>query len=397
MASFNLTSATNLFKIKYGKLSEQTYNNSCVLMARIKKEYSFTGKRMDVAVPTSFSGGVGSGSLPTANAASYEDAQLTAKKLYSVIQLDREAIKAAENDEGSFVRLTKHAVQKGVESFNRNLERQLFGNGDGSLGVIQANATGTAAAPVIIITAASWKAANWEEKDYVNFSTDSSVFEVVAVVESTRTITLSRLSGSLDLTATGSGLTGYMQNSKDNDIEGLKGVLDATSGSKYGVTIGRRWQAFQKAAGGGGITTDLMNEVMIGVERQCGKVPNLILTSSVQFRKILNSIEDQKRYPISPRDASMKGKISFEGLEFMSAAGVVPIAWSRFCEDDRMYFLNDNYLTMHHRPGSPGWAEDDGTVFLRDAGADSYSARYVSYGQFYVPPPFHGVMTGLAV
>ena len=105
MANFNLTSATNLFKIKYGKLSENTYNSANVLLGRVKKEYNFTGKRMDVAVPTSFSGGVGSGSLPTANSAAYQDAQISAKKVYSVIEVEREAIAASENDEGAFVRM----------------------------------------------------------------------------------------------------------------------------------------------------------------------------------------------------------------------------------------------------------------------------------------------------
>src|SRR4051812_8124033 len=116
MGKYDLTTATNLFKIKYEKISDATYNADNAVWAKIKKRNDFTGKRKDVAVPTSFGGGVGSGSLPTANNASYEDAQITAKKIYSVIQVDREAIKASQDDEGSFVRLTKEAVKKGVES-----------------------------------------------------------------------------------------------------------------------------------------------------------------------------------------------------------------------------------------------------------------------------------------
>jgi hypothetical protein len=397
MATFNLTSATNLFKIKYGKLSTETYNSANVLLGRVKKEYAFTGKRMDVAVPTSFAGGVGSGVLPTANSAAYQDAQISAKKVYSVIEIEREAIKASENDEGAFVRMTKESVKKGVESFNRNMSRILYNDGTGGLGTIQANATGSAAAPVIIITAATFKEANWEEKDYINCGTDSSVFEVVTVAPATRTITLSRLSGSLDLTSAGSGLVTYMQNSKDLDPSGLKGVLDATTGSLYGVTVGRRWQAFQKAAGGSGLTTDVMNELMLGVERQCGKVPNLIITSYVQYRKLLNQLEDQKQYIVEPRMPELKGKVSFRGVEFMSNAGPVGVFVDRFVEDDRMYFLNDNYITIHHRPGSPDWASDDGTVFLRKSSSDDYQARYVSYCEAYIPPSFHGVLSGLAI
>lgn len=401
MATFNLTDASALFKITYGKLSDNVYNSANVMLGRVKKSYDFTGKRKDVAVPLSFSGGVGAGSLPTANAANYDDAQITAKKVYAVVEIDRETIKASMNDEGAFVRGTKHTVEKGVESYMRNMSRILFGNTvagvGGSLGTTTgANATGTAAAPVVIITPASWKEANWEEGDYINFNSDTSVFEVVTVAPATRTITLARISGSLDLTGTGGGDVAYMQNSKDAEPEGLKGVLDATSGSLYGIPVGRRWQAsHQKAAGGAGITPDLLNEGMLEIQRKCGKVPNLIVCSFTQFRKILNFLEDQKEYTVEPRSQDLKGKISFRGVEFMSSAGAVPIFPERFVEDDRVYLLNDNYIHIHHRPGF-GWFDDDGTVFLRKASEDAYEARYGGYKQIYIPPTFHGYIDGLA-
>lgn len=61
MAQFSLSTASDLFKITYGKLSENVYNSANVVQARIKKQYDFEGKRKDVAVPLSFQGGVGSG------------------------------------------------------------------------------------------------------------------------------------------------------------------------------------------------------------------------------------------------------------------------------------------------------------------------------------------------
>lgn len=397
MAQFSLTSATNLFKIKYGKLSDNVYNSANVMLGRINKKYDFTGKQMFIPVPTSFQGGVGSGSLPTANVANYKDAIITAKKVYSVVKIDREAIKASMNSEGAFVQGTKEVVQKGVESYMRNASRILFGDGSGALGQFSGSATGTAAAPVLVITAASWKEASWEEADYVNVNSLGSVWEVISVVPATRTVSLSRISGSDDLTAIGAGThTVYMQNSKNNDPIGLKGVLDATGGSLYNVAVARRWQATQEAAGGAGISTDLMNKMMLEVQRKCGKVPNLIITSFTQFRKILNLLEDQKQYQLDPKAMDLKGKISFKGVEFMSSAGAVGIFPERFCEDDRMYFLNDAYITSYHRPDF-GWFEDDGTVFLREASEDSYSARYGGYYENYIVPSFHGVLTGLAV
>lgn len=396
MAQFSLTSASNAFKITYGKLSDNVYNSANVMLARIKKDYVLKGKRRDIAVPFSFQGGVGSGSLPTANVVNYQDAIIEAKKVYSVVQIDREAIQASADEEGAFVRGLKEVVERGVDSYMRNASRILWNDGTGALGSFSGSASGTATVPIVVITAATWKAANFEERDYVNVNTLSSVWEVTTVVESTRTITLTRISGSDDLTMIGAGThVIYMQNSKDNDPQGLKGVLDATSGSLYSITVQRRWQATQLAAGGAGLTTDLLNQQMLEVQRKSGKVPNLIVMSFVQYRKLLNLLEDQKQYIVEPRSEDLKGKLSFKGLEFMSSAGSVPVFPERFVEDDRAYLLNDNYILATHRKNF-GWFDDDGTVFLRDASSDSYSARYGGYYQNYIVPSFHGVITGLA-
>ena len=393
MAQFSLTTASNLFKSKYGKLSENTYNSSNVLLGRVKKDFNFTGKRMDIAVPTSFAGGVGSGSLPTANFAAVEDAIITSKKMYSVIQIDRESIKAASQNEGAFVELTKYSVQKGVESWMRNMSRALFNDGTGALGTIQAGGVSGAGPWQVVISAATWKEANFEEKDYVNLTGAlSAVFEITAVVPATRTVTLAAISGSYTPVA---GDVIYMQNSINADPSGLKGVLDAISGTQYGITVGRRWQAgAQVAAGGAGLTTDLMNQVMLEVQRKSGKVPNLIMCSFTQYRKLLNVLEDQKQYIVEPRSPELVGKVSFRGVEFMSSAGPVGVFPERFIEDDRMYFLNDNMIQLYHRPDF-GWFDDDGSVFLRTSG-DAYEARYGGYLESYIVPPFHGVISGLA-
>jgi hypothetical protein len=405
MAQFSLQSATDLFKIKYGKLSENTYNSANVLLGRVKKQYNFVGRKMELAVPTSFAGGVGSGSLPTANFSATEMAEISAKKMYSVIQIDRESVKASAQSEGAFVEMTKYAVQKGVESWMRNMSRALFNDASGSLGAgdgaTNVTGAGTSGSPyVVVIGAASWKESNWEEKDFVNYQSETTQLEVIEVVPATRTVKLVGTSAGL------AALVGapvpttnkfYMQNSLDNDPAGLKGILDKTPGvgvQAYGIDVQRRWQSTQLAAGGAGLTTDLMNQQMLEIQRKCGKVPNLIITSFTQYRKLLNVLEDQKRYQLDPRSKDLVGKVSFSGVEFMSSAGPVGVFPERFCEDDRMYMLNDNFIEIHHRPDF-GWFDDDGSVFLRTSG-DAYEARFGGYLETYIVPPFHGVISGLA-
>lgn len=396
MSQFSLTNSSALFKTKFGKLSENAYNSANVMLGTIKKEYQFVGEDMKVAVPTFFSGGVGSGSLPTANPASASKATIAAKSVYSVTEVQREAIKASASDEGAFVEALKWNVQKSVEAFNRNASRILFSDGTGALGTTTAAvATGTAAVPIIIISAATWVEGHWEENDYVNVDSLTSVWAVTTVVPSTRTITLTRISGSDDLTAIATAKIVYMQNSKNNDPNGLKGVCDAVGGTLYGVNVGRRWQATQIAAGGSGISEDVLNELIISVQYKCGKTPKKIITSYVQYRKILNFLEDHKVYNVDPRASELKGKISFSGIEYMSDAGPIGIFADRMCEDDRVYAVNTDFITAHHRPDF-GWFDDDGTVFLRLSTSDAYGARYGGYYENYIIPTFQGVATGLA-
>lgn len=400
MANFSITNVSNLFKIKYGKLSDNVYNSKNVVLGRVKKNYDFVGRQKFVPIPQSFAGGVGSGSLPTANYESVEDAIITAKKMYAVCQIDRESIKASLNNEGAFVEATKHVVKKTVESWMRNMSRTLFNDGTGALGTFSGNAGGSATAPTItILTTGSYpfKEANWEEKDYVNVNTLASVFEVTAVNPSTRVITLARISGSDDLTMIGAGThTVYMQNSKDADPLGISGCVKATSSTLYTISVGRRWQASSQIdAASAGLTTDLMNQAMLEVEKKSGQVPNLIVCGYTQYRKLLNILEDQKQYTLEPRSQDLKGKVSFKGVEFMSSAGPVGVFPERFCEEDEMYFLNDEHIEINHRPDF-GWFDDDGTVFLRDSSTDTYSARYGGYLETFVNPVFHGIIQNLA-
>lgn len=394
----SLTDVSNLFKTFYGPLQEKTYNSQNVTLAKVKKTYNFTGDVKTQPVPAFRGAGFATGSLPTATASNALKMTIEAKKVYVTVQVDRESIKASMNEEGAYVKMLKKAADDATEGFMRNMSRILFGNGDGSLGQFSGSQSGTASAPVLTVTSGSWKEANWEEGDLVNVNSDSSLFEITAVAPSTREVTLSRLSGSLDLTGIGAGThTVYVQNSKDNDPEGLKSVLDATTGSKYNVAIQRRFQAYQDPAGAAAISEDRLNKAMLTIQQRTGKTPDLIVASFVQYRKLMDIFDDKKTIEITPRDKELVGRIALKGMEYISPAGAVPIVFERFVEDDRIYLLNSDYIEIMHRPDF-GWFDDEGIVFKSNHGngSDSYSAWYGGYLQIVIIPSFHGVITGLA-
>lgn len=418
---FNLTDQTELFKINYYKKSENMYNSDNVLEARIKKRYDFTGKSRFVATPLSFSGGVGSGSLPKANAGTYGDALITSKRVYARAQIERESIKASANDAGAFVRATRETVQKSVESYMRNCSRILFGNGSGVLGhgdaTTNVSGNGSVATPyVVTMRASDFKEANFEERDFVNVATgantttgkggsaETTLLEIVSVDVAARQISLVGTSARLATLAGGPNPMAatdvlVMQGSYEADPTGLKSLSEiaiAGSGSLYNLAFQRRWSMTVDNAFSAGISVDRMNGIMLDIERKFGKVPNMIVCGFAQYQNVLALLEDHKRYPIDPRSKELKGKLSFDAVQFQSTRGPVPVVVDRFVEDDRIYFLNDNFMERHHRPDF-GWFDDDGTVFLRTADSDDYEARYGGYFENYLTPTAHGVIYGLAV
>ena len=400
---FNMEDASALFKIKYEKLSENIYNSANILLGRCKKSYNFVGSQLEIAVPQSFAGGVGSGKLPAASKAKYGKAIIQAKSLYARVTIDRQTIKASLKDEGSFVRATKEVVKKGVESYMRNLSRILFSDGSGKLAtcVNPAVAVYDSTEDETTITLTSMKEANLEEGDLVNFDSETVQHEIKAVDPSNSKIVVSGDASS----KCANDASIYMQNSKDNDPQGLAKALkkfDSTispAEKLYNIDKDRRWSASVVEASSASVSTDLLNKVMLKVEKKCGKAPNLLVCSYTQFEKILNILEDQKRYQVNTR-AGIKSKsgadISFSGVEFMSTSGPVGIFPERFADEDKVYALNDNHIHIHHRPDF-GWFDDDGTVFLRQADLDGYEARYGGYLEIYINPAFQGVIEGLAV
>lgn len=417
---FSLTEQSGLFLTKFQGRSANMYNSANILEGRIKKKYNFVGKQMNIETQLSFSGSVGAKLLPLGNASKVEQAVITAKKVYGRVYVDRESLKAASSTEGAFQKYLAFPVKKTVESYMRNMSRILFsdgssilGRGDGATNVTGNGSVGTPY--VIVLRASDFNEAKLEEKDFVQVVTGlgasnnlggtaeggdavTNLLEVVAVNPATRAISLVGTSAHLaglvagpSPLATTSGIA--MQRSYLAEPQGLGGALTATSGTLYGLNVQRRWQATQVDAGGAGIITDMMNEVMLKTEKAFGQAPKMIVMNYNQLQKILAQLEDQKVYNLPNRN--LKGALSFSGVEFMSTRGPIPMFVDRFADEDKMYFLNDDFIERIHRPDF-GWFDDDGTTFLRIADSDEYEARYGGYMENFITPSAHGILTNLA-
>jgi hypothetical protein len=414
--TYSASNETNLMKQKYAPLIEKQFNKANVILGRIKRMEDYGGKGIDRPVIQSIGGGVGMGSLPTANENKIGLAKLNvSKKFYAVVSVDRETMKRAKKDSDSFVRMTKFPVKIATESFNRNLYRQLLkgdvaGTNTGSGNLLQwaTSNTATSVGKVYFDLADTYDHSQFEYieiGDLIDMidSDGSTVnnegIEVIDVVLVRDADGYAGASSYIEFsaalgTAVANGDYLVMQNSNEVEVEGIKGVLSATSGTYKNISIGRRWQSYQKDAASAALSTDLLNDLILNVKRQCGQSPDLLLTSYHQFIKLLNLLEDQKRYSLPARSKKFKGQISFSGIEFMGADGAIPVFADRFMDSDEIFALNTAHIELHTTPGGFEWFDEDGTVFLREAG-DSYEARYGGYGELFVNPHFHGRLHSL--
>jgi len=411
-AYFNLTDISDAFKEKFNGPMMDQYNNSNVTWMKIKKTFNFVGKKQYRSLGLSNGSGFGTGSLPTASndSASYDQAELTHKKVYSVVELDRLSMKAGKNSEGIFdASALQHVAERAVSSLNRNMSRILFGDGTGALytgNASNANVTGagTAGDPYDLLmdgdaTSIIW--ANFEEGDLVNVNTETTDLSIQKVTKTSgseqlelvgTSSRLGTLAGANPFTTTD---VLYPQGSKDNDPEGLA-MIGNTSGTTYGVShTARRFQGTSINASGAAVSEDLLNQLVLEIEEESGETPDMIVASYYQFRKIKDFMSDHKRIEVVPRDERLVGKVSFSALQFMSASGPIPIVADRFVAKDYVYALNTNKIEALHAPDW-GWFDEDGTVFLRRDASDQYQARYGGYMEIFIQPRFQGRLTGLA-
>lgn len=401
-----------LFKRTYGEYGDNLYGSGAEdpIEAAITKYFDFGGLQHEFPLKLGFGGNTGFGSLPETTGTRNVNVILTRKKAYARIQLDRETIVASRGKASAFKEATSEATESALKSFIRTQACAAYNDGTGILGQFSGNATGTAAAPVVTILNTGnyqFRQAYFEEDDLLQVVTNSttlqatSLFQVTAVNVVTRAITLSRITGAVDLTAIGAGTHALvLQGSFNLSPMGLLGVVNFASGNLYSVPFQRRFSPYILPAGAGLISVDLLNQAMLQIDQRAGMPPTHFIFSVKQMEKFLNQLEDKKRYTSTTVDTrsnklATKATVSFSAIEMMGVRGPITIVSSRYVRDDMVLAVNMDKCFRKHAEKF-GWFEEDGSVLLRLANADAYEARYGGYYENFFNVLYFGAITGLA-
>ena len=389
MPQATMTSLDATMKYKYGPAINDLVKTKTLLLDRINaRKKKFTGKLFVEPKVLSIGGGIGArtGSgptLPTAGRTIQSELQATAKKLYARLDIDREAMIAGRKSEQVFIDSTKHETKAKATRFALDLNRQLYGTGGGSLGVVSSAVTG--ASGTITLTEATWNQNFFMEGDILQLHADSSgepgsligastKSTITIINPATRTITFDTVDASA---AAGQHLC--IEGNAGNELTGFAKHIDAQSGTVHAIdkTTYFRARGVYQDASNASVSVDIMNQLIEQMVNVSAEMPKMIMTSTRQWRLISQLLENGKVYYAKDSD---KGKMGFGALEYISPEGVIPVYADRFCPREKMYFINPESFDLIQREDF-GWFDDDGKILLRQATTDAYEARYGGYAE----------------
>jgi hypothetical protein len=404
---YSLTDISNLYRIAYGdfELDAAGWDHS-ELIGLIQKSSKFVGNQLQMAQLVDWGGGQSSGALPSSSVAYVNKPVIFAKSVYATSVIDSQSMKAARraaSNLGAFMDATELSILTMKRSFADQVARQFFGDGTGTLGVIN---TVTVVSPgnyQLLITNASWLQAPWMLNDLLNIDIGTDLFLITNIDLVNQIITVSRQTG-VQVPAPGQNI--YKQKSRNNEMFGLKGVVDTTTGSLYGVPVGYRWGATTLAAQGQTLSVKLMRQLDQEMRFWArGDLPTDYIMSATQLRLFEDS-EDAKSIIYIQPEVSPERQAGSQVAAVKINGRTVRVHWSPYCQEDRMYAINRNKVHMYIRPDTAegndpgGFIENGDSIFfpLQVSGTplDSYGMFYATYAEFYINPTFTGAITGLA-
>lgn len=380
-----LQSADAALKSVYlGVVSNQLNTKINPLMAKIKQTTKDVyGKEVIKLAPYGLNGGFGAGlentNLPKCGGNNYVRFVSKLRNLYGQIELTDKAIRASSNSIGAFVNLLNDEMDGLLRACSFNLGRMLYGDGSGLLATIKS----------VTSDDVLDSARNIMEGMYVDFYDGDTLRSA-----GHRVINVDRMNNSYWTEGISGGIAGtklYVQGSKDNEITGLKKILE-TTGSLYGVNkMQHAWMVPKNitlSAGANDIDEMTIQRVLDWLSDVNDSEVDFIACSSGVRRAYLEYMATFKRnVDIMNLDGGFKS-VSYNGI---------PLVADRFVPEGTMYLLNTKDFVIHQLCDWQWIENENGKVLHQKPGTPTYTAALVKYAELICDKPCgQGVITNIA-
>lgn len=364
---------------------QNVVNTSTYMLSQITNKKTTHGRQYMFPIQYGTSQGVGARGenivLPDPGFGEYDQALGSVKYLYSTMFITGQAIAATRGNRAAFADALKTALRDTRDGLTMDLQRQVWGDGTGALGVVEAAVAADTVIPVTDPYGLTYIQADLDNREKVKlfkrnmniFISGSNVYTRIVAVNADGTITtadpVTVADGDVIYRGDATGRT-----SANNEITGISALLQAT-GSYLGISRDGfpEWQAnlLQMGDGttGAPITEAAMRIALDTAEQNGTGGPDLMVTSYKVRRTYEALLQQQRRYT-----DPMKLEGGFKALEFDG----LPLIVDKDVPPQRMYLLrmaDIHWMIMDDIQ----WMDDDGNILTRELNKDAYKAVLYTY------------------
>lgn len=397
-----------MLKEVYGIGLKNALNNTSVILQEIQRrsdKIDFEGKKAVWNIHTSRSASTGSrrefGKVPAPDRQRFTRAEETTRTIIHTIKLSREVIESTRSNTGAFARAMETEMRGAENDLRNDLGRQIYGQGrvqtDSTTTVrtgVIANVNGAPAANVITLDNLDGGAVVPTSKGEMRYFFVGMLLDAINPANGART----SIAGGMEVTAvdaaaktiTVSDATGVLDNnwivrqgSYDNEITGLRVLINNVEGDKYdGTNVAsvhglRSSQVPSWASTVSGGSTTAINEAIFETTGDTintdgsGANPSLYVGSHEQRTELARQLQTQKRY--DGRQTTLTA--GWTGLQIARGTYVA----DRYAPSNDIFVIDPSELLWFSLADFQ-WDQEDGKVLFKTPDELAYEARY--FGMF---------------
>lgn len=378
MAGATLATLDAVTKEVYeGSLREQL-NNEVKILRRIEKTSDGTtnevgGRYVTFPIHTRRNTGIGArsegGTLPTPGNQGTAAARVGLKYQYGGVRLTGQAISLIDTNYQSFISAMDLEIDGLRTDLAIDLNRQVFGDGTGTLGTLTAN---TSSANTITVDRVDLFQLGMIVDVCTGSTVDTAAREVTAINSTTKVVTLSG--------ATFSAAIGDIAvRTGNNGLEwtGLDKII-AASGSLFNINPSTEpvWKSTVDHNSGTprAISENRLTTMADAISDEGGKTTVIWTTKGVR-RAYANLLKTTQQFV-----NTTKFEGGFSGIAFTTDDGDIPILTDKMAPPGTLTFLNEKEIKLY-RAFDWSWMDRDGSKWERVQDVDAWQARLHQYSE----------------